>query len=327
MQTQFDLAIIGGGPAGLSAAINAASEGIKTVVLDKAPRFGGQAGHSSLIENYLGFPEGISGEELTRRSVQQAAKMGTQFINPFQVEYLQKVTGGFDIHSNRTLVNAKSVLITAGLEWKTLDALNIGRFMGMGVEYGSPKLLEDFTGKTIAIVGGANSAGQAAMFLQSCPNCKVILIIRNEKKTGTMSYYLSKRIFHCPNITILNESEVKMCMGDIKLHSILVENKGLSKKYSVDKMYVLMGAEPHTGWLKSSDVHMNQEGFVHTGFQIWNGIDSDHDGKALQYETSINGIFAAGDIRAGAVRRVSNAVGEGASAVNDIHKYLQSLKA
>lgn len=325
MQHTYDLAIIGGGVAGLSAAINASSEGIKTIIVDKGS-FGGQAGSATLIENVLGYPNGVTGKELINNALAQALKFGTDFKGNFSIENLvqnlQDLT--FQLHSDEETVVAKSVLITAGLAWRPLETCNANQYIGRGVAYGSPSITDNYEGQTIAIVGGANSAGQAAMFLASCPNAKVILIVRAEKETGTMSHYLAERVTKCENLTICTEAEVMELYGEDKLESIKIVCKGETQTIQVDKLFILIGAKPRTGWLRGM-LDMDAAGFIKTGRDVnrYCKINTTDYGF---YETALLGVFAAGDVRYGAVRRVSNALGEGASAVNDIHKYLQSLK-
>lgn len=323
MSNIYDLAIIGGGVAGLSAAINASSEGLKTLVVDKADHFGGQAGSATLIENFLGHPNGITGKNLISASVAQAAKFGTNFKLSCEIDHVTPILARrslvYELHSSSSRATvARSILITAGLQWRPLNTRNgIDKHIGRGVQYGSPSLTENYSGKTIVIVGGANSAGQAAMFLAQCTNTQVILVIRVENKTGTMSHYLSERILACPNLTICTESELIDIEGEERVEGVTVLCKGEEVKFAADEVFILIGAQPRTNWINHL-VEQDAAGFIKTGRDV--------DLHSAFYSTSQSGIFAAGDVRHRAVRRVSNAVGEGAAAINDIHNYLRSLK-
>lgn len=315
MKKVYDLAIIGGGMAGLSAAINASAEGIKTVLLEYSSSFGGQAGSASLIENYLGFPEGVSGKKLTDISMEQAYKFGTDFINPFHVAGITANDTNLIIESDDDdHVHTHSIVIASGMSWKTIEAKNVSRFVGLGVQYGSPLINEDHSGKTIIIAGGANSAGQAAMFLSECKNCNVILLIRNASNTGTMSEYLANRVTNQKNITVCTEAEILEAKGKTSLEEVVVMCSGKEMTFKADKLYILIGGKPRTSWVDPDFIKKDEEGFIVAG--NW----------GVPYETNTKGIFAVGDVRSGAVRRVSNAVGEGASCINSVRSYLQLLR-
>jgi thioredoxin reductase (NADPH) len=327
----YDLAIIGGGVAGLSAAINASSEGLKTIILNKGEKWGGQAGSATLIENFIGWPDGITGANLVSLSIAQAAKFGCEF-KTFEVSHITLLNKKFlltDINGQTSGdIRAKAVLITAGLEWKSLETCNVQQFMGKGVHYGSPSLNESYDGKHIAIVGAANSAGQAAMYLSQCPKTDVTLIIRSERGTASMSQYLADRIAACPNISVCSDAEVIEAHGLDKLESISFRCQGELQNKFMDEMYILIGAKPKTGWMDGL-VMKDANGFIKTGQHLFPHQSGYHEhdlAGAMQYQTATDGIFAAGDVRHGSVRRVANAVGEGASAINNIHKYLRSLK-
>jgi thioredoxin reductase (NADPH) len=296
MKKIYDVAIIGGGMAGLSAAINAAAEGLTTVILEHSPR----------------FPKGVSGEQLTQLSVAQARKFGTEFINPFNVDDITRDADGLVISGNHDDVHARSVIVASGMSWKTIEAKNISRFVGSGVSYGSPSVAENYSGKTIVIAGGANSAGQAAMFLSECTDCNIILLIRNSSTTGTMSHYLAERVLSQKNITICTDAEILEGTGDLVLEKLKVKCGGEETTFDVDKLYILIGGKPNTSWIHND--FKDKDGHLVTGF------------GGLTYQTEMDGLFAVGDVRSRSVRRVSNAVGEGASVVNDIRTYLQQLK-
>jgi thioredoxin reductase (NADPH) len=334
--TEVDIMIIGGGPAGLSAAINAASEGLSTILCDSTQRFGGQAGSSSLIENFLGFPDGVSGELLTKLAIKQAAKFNVDFKAPFNATRIMKKSNDtFDVCSDdEEIVNCKVVLLAMGVNYKSLNARNIARFIGCGVSYGSPSLSENYSGKIIGVIGGANSAGQAAHFLSSCIDCKVVLIIRGDKIEDKMSRYLIEKIEKSPNIEVLTHTEVIDARGGTDLEGVIIKTKDGNKDIDMERLFILIGAKPKTVWLKDVVV-LDDNGFILTGNEVshhkiwtrggrkWNKMNGIY--KPLSSET-VPGIFAAGDVRASSVKRVSNAIGEGARAINDIHQYLAKWK-
>lgn len=315
-----DLVIIGSGPAGMSAAINAASEGIKCVVCESSHRLGGQAGEASLIENLFGFPEGISGEELTKRSIEQACKFGVEFRVPFNVVRLEKLDRKWKVISDHDEeIICKCILLATGVSYRLHEAKNISRFMGNGVSYGSPLCTENFTNKTIAVVGGANSAGQAAVYLAQQENTNVWLIVRDE--SFRMSKYLVDKIHSYSNIYIKYNSQVSLVKGNSKMFAITVQENWLDlvpevKDLPVDRMFILIGAKPKTSWLKNSGVELDIDGFIKTGSQS--------NKHAVRYMESTWGIFAAGDVRLGSVKRVASASGEGSRTINDINSYLKS---
>jgi thioredoxin reductase (NADPH) len=312
MKNVYDLAIIGGGPAGISAAVCAASEGLKTVIIDNSPKgFGGQAGTSSLIENFFGFPEGVTGSELTQRGIAQAAKFNVHFKAPFNVAKVERCDNLFHLSDDDDILTSKTVLLAMGISYKLHDAINLSRFTGNGVSYGSPSLSENYDGKTIGIVGGANSAGQAAVYLASCMHCKVKLIIRSGSISDKMSSYLVAKVLSLPNIEILTDTDLIEARGGEVLEEVIISQGYQINPLKLDKLFILIGAKAKTAWLKSL-VQVDDSGLIRTG----NG------GRQMQ---AMPGIFAAGDIRSGSVKRVAAAVGEGARAVNDIHAYLASM--
>lgn len=313
----YDLAIIGGGVAGFSAAINAASEGLKTIIIEKdLYGLGGQAGSATLIENVLGYPNGISGEQLIFNARLQADKFGVHGTSFQEVNHIYKDTDDQTfqlVTKTSSCFISKAVLVTAGLEWKELG-VDMKGLLGRGIQYGSPSLNKDYGHKTIMVIGGANSAGQAAMYAASCSDSKVILVLRGEQKTGTMSHYLQQRVLNCPNLTICTQAELVSVDGDTRVREAVVMCKDEKVTYQVDEIFILIGAQPSTEWLKG--IERDEAGFIKTYGR------TDHLNIGF-FETNVSGLFAAGDVRSGAVRRVSNAMGEGAAAVNDIHKYLK----
>lgn len=325
-----DLLIIGGGPAGLSAAVSASSEGLNVIVVDSAGKFGGQAGSSSLIENFLGFPDGISGDELTQKSLEQATKFKTEFLSPFNAIKLETTPEGLHkvVSDMNDSIICKTILLATGVNYRSHTAQGLSRFIGYGVSYGSPSLSESFKNvQTIVIIGGANSAGQAAVHLASCSECEIKLVVRANSVTDRMSDYLIKKIESFSNIEVLLNTEVVQAKGIGHLQSVVVRDPSGEREIPTTRMYILIGAKPKTLWLQGTVV-LDKNGFIVTGADVFaeptgEGLwpRTDKFRPPLSMET-IPGVFAAGDVRAQPLKRVAGAVGEGAKAVTDIHSYL-----
>jgi thioredoxin reductase (NADPH) len=327
----YDVVIIGGGPAGLAAGVYGASEGLKTLLIERrAP--GGQAGTSSRIENYLGFPTGLSGAELTRRAVTQAARLGTEMITPQSVKDIQQKDGYNRILlEDGSTVNTRSVIITTGVDYRTLDTKGIAAYTGAGIYYGAA--MTEATAcrdKEVYVVGGGNSAGQAAMYLSKFAK-NVFILIRKDDLSSTMSAYLIEQIKSVPNITLRPRTEITEAMGSDKLEQLVLQNITTSETQTVtaDALYIFIGAKPFTDWI-ALDIIKDEKGFIETGRELksydnFNKIwKQDRDPYLL--ETSCPGIFAAGDVRARAMNRVAAAVGEGSMAISFVHKYLAEVK-
>jgi len=305
----YDLVIIGSGIAGLSASIYAASEGISTLIVDGATTFGGQAATASLIENLIGFPEGISGKELAARAIEQASKFGVEFKSPFFADKMEKDGLYWKITSDdEEVVMAKTVLLAMGVTYRSLEAENVSRFLGTGISYGSPSLSENFKGKTVSVVGGANSAGQAAVYLAGCKECNVNLIVRADSIEKGMSNYLVNKLRHLENITIWTGAEVSESKGKEHLECFEVNTPTGVVEIECDRAFILIGAKPKTHWLEGV-IPLDDNGFVLSD-------------KNLEV---VPGIFAAGDIRAESVKRVGSALGEGARSVNGVRDHLKWL--
>ena len=319
-----DVAIIGAGPAGLAAAVYAASEGLKTVVLESyAP--GGQAGSSSLIENFFGFPTGISGGDLTWRAQLQAYRFGAKFSTPAAALSLQyhpdrDYCACLESESCGALLRAKSVLIATGAEYRRLGAEGCDNFEGVGVYYAATALEgQTCRNQTVIVAGSGNSAGQAAMFLAEGA-AKVFLAIRGDDIAKRMSSYLSRRVEAHPNIEILLSSEIRRMIGGQRLEAVEIENTrtGERREIKTSAVFSMIGAIPRTDWLPA-EITRDNRGFVKTGTAVagsplWRA--SKHEPTPL--ETSAPGIFAAGDVRSGSVKRCAAAVGEGGMAVAGI---------
>lgn len=327
----YDVVIIGAGPAGLAAGVYGASEGLKTLLIERrAP--GGQAGTSSRIENYLGFPTGLSGAELTRRAITQATRLGTEFITPQAVSSIEQIDGYNKINlEDGSSVNTRSIIITTGVDYRTLDTKGLSDFTGAGVYYGAA--MTEATacmGGDVYIVGGGNSAGQAAMYLSKFAR-KVIILIRKPDLNSTMSAYLIDQINDTPNIEVRGKSEVIEAMGGDRLERIVINNIDSGETITADAvaLFIFIGAKPITDWI-SLNIIRDEKGFIETGNELKNYNDfrsiwkKDRDPYLL--ETSCPGIFAAGDVRAKAMNRVAAAVGEGSMAISFVHKYLAEVK-
>ena len=322
-----DVAIVGAGPAGLSAAVNAASEGLKTVVLESyAP--GGQAGSSSLIENFFGFPTGIDGGELTNRAQLQAFRFGAKFSTPAQALSLAFSEGDYDtvlqVEGCTAELRAKCVIIATGADYNRIDAEGRERFEGRGVYYAATAIERQLCrSSTVIVAGGGNSAGQAAMFLSEIAG-KVLLVIRGADLSKSMSSYLSLRVEAKKNIEILRHTEIRKMTGEKRLETVELENKETHERRIVQTpiVFSMIGAKPLTDWLPP-EIERDDRGFVKTGAAVadapaWKAAKR----PPGPLETSRPGIFAAGDVRSGSVKRCAAAVGEGGMAVEGVHQAL-----
>src|SRR5213595_3024067 len=325
-----DLTIVGAGPAGLAAAVYAASEGLSTVVLESyAP--GGQADSSSLIENFFGFPTGISGDDLTWRAQLQAYRFGARFSTPAQALSLQysgndEYRASLDIEGCSATLRAKAVLIATGADYRRLDAEGREQFENMGVYYAATTMERQLCrNETVVVVGSGNSAGQAAMFLSEGA-AKVLLAVRGKDITNKMSDYLSRRVQARENIDILCQTEIRKMFGGKKLEQIELENTQTGERRMVrtPAVFSMIGAKPCTEWLPS-EIERDDKGFIKTGTSVagapaWQ--ENKHQPGPL--ETSLPGIFAAGDVRSGSVKRCAAAVGEGGMAIAGVQIRLAS---
>ena len=322
----YDLAIVGSGPAGLAAAVYGASEGLNTIVLEHtAP--GGQAGSSMRIENYLGFPTGITGSELADRAVLQADKFGARISIPTPVTKLtfDKVYSVLESEGGENVV-AKCLLIATGAEYRRLEVENCSRFEGAGVYYAAtPNEAQMCRGSDVVLVGGGNSAGQAAVYLSQNVR-KVFLLIRGDDLCKSMSSYLAHRIMNTPNIDILRCTEVIRMNGDGHLSSVEILNKttGEKRTLATAALFSFIGATPQTDWLPS-EIEKDEKHFVRTGIELGDSRHWTLKRQPFLLETSRPGVFAAGDVRSGSVKRVASAVGEGSMAVQFVHEYLKTM--
>lgn len=330
----YDLIIVGGGPSGLAAAVYGASEGLRTIVVERhAP--GGQAGLSSMIENYLGFPAGLSGADLARRAVAQAKKFEVEIVTPLVVsEVTVEASSPVVTLSDGMQLRGHVVLLAPGVEWRRLDVPGIDRLVGAGVYYGGT-LAEAFfcRSEDIYIVGGANSAGQAAVYFSRYAST-VTMLVRGESLDKEMSRYLIDQIYNTKNIRVRLRTTVVKVHGEDRLEAITILDapKGKEEIVPTTALFIFIGALPHTDWLGDL-VERDDRGFILTGPNLpqaeGNGSGPGKwklDRDPFLLESSQPGIFAAGDARHGSVKRVAAAVGEGATAVQNIHQYLASTE-
>ena len=322
----YDVAIIGAGPAGLAAAVYGGSEGLKTVLIEKrAP--GGQAGTSSRIENYLGFPKGLSGSELSRRAISQATRFGIEFLSPQEVNNIT-IRDGYKILTlqDNSEVATKALIITTGVDYRKLEVKGVDQFSGAGIYYGAAMTEANACKeKDIYVVGGGNSAGQAAMYLSKFAR-HVFIVIRKTDLTSSMSQYLIDQIDGTQNISVLGRTVVNEAIGEEKLEKLHLKNLDSDETKEVDSggLFIFIGAKPYTDWL--DEVLKNERGYIKTGQDLVRtegfGKQWKLDREPYLLETSIPGIFAAGDVRSGAMNRVASAVGEGSMAIKFVHEYL-----
>lgn len=329
-QPFYDLAIIGGGPAGLAAAVYGASEGLRTLLIEREAT-GGQAGMSSRIENYLGFPVGLSGSDLARRAVAQATRFGVEILTPAEVVGV-RMEEHYKILSlaDGSEVSCHALMIATGVSYRRLDVMGCEQLTGAGVYYGAAMTeAPSVAGQDIFIVGAGNSAGQAAMYFQKYAK-NVYMVVRGDSLTKSMSSYLIEQIEGTPNIAVLVNSEITEVRGTDHLEGVTVVNRvtGASQASDAAGVFIFIGALPHTSWLPS-EIERDQYGFILTGPDLmrdgkppkgWN-----LDRQPFLLESSVPGIFVAGDVRHRSVKRVASAVGEGSIAVQFIHQYLGSL--
>ncbi|HEX6313730.1 MAG TPA: FAD-dependent oxidoreductase [Gemmatimonadaceae bacterium] len=325
----YDLIVLGGGPAGLAGAVYGASEGLRTILVEcKAP--GGQAGTSSKIENYLGFPQGLSGAELARRAVTQAKRFGAEIVAPQEVVEIRrddpfrvvKLADGSELSS-------KALILAPGMEVRRLPVPDLDRLLGAGVYYGAARTeAAAVRGQDVMIVGGANSAGQGAMFFSDYAR-KVYMVVRGDSLTASMSQYLVDRIQKSGNIEVLLNSRVTGVQGETRLGGVTVtSSSGMTTELPVCGLFIFIGTAPRTE-VVSRLVKVDQQGFILTGQDLMRDgkrpADWLPDRDPFPFETSIPGIFAAGDARRGSEKRVASAVGEGSAAVRLVHSYLETV--
>ncbi|MGH9162749.1 MAG: FAD-dependent oxidoreductase [Vicinamibacteraceae bacterium] len=329
-QPFYDLVIVGGGPAGLANAVYAASEGLRTLLIEQnAP--GGQAGTSSRIENYLGFPSGISGADLAQRATAQARRFGVEMLTAQEVVGLRRDDPFRIVRlANDAEISCYAVLVAAGMSVRMLDVPGAAPLVGAGVYYGAASTEATlYRGRDICVVGGANSAGQGALFFTRYAR-RVAILTRQRSLSASMSQYLVDRIAATANIDVLTRVEVTAVCGNGRLEQVAIRDLDAAhgRKMDVDAMFIFIGAAPRSEMV-SAVVECDEKGFILTGPDLLRsgrkpgGWTLDRD--PFFFETSMPGVFAAGDVRAGSNRRVASAVGEGAAAIYTIHRYLETV--
>lgn len=322
----FDLVVVGSGPAGLAAAVYGASEGLETISVDSVA-IGGQAGASSRIENYVGFPSGISGEDLTTRAATQAQRLGARLHAPCEVAGL-RTEDGFHalVLRDGSEIPSRTVIVASGARYQRLAVDDLERLEGAGVYYAATDLeAKSCGGLDVIVVGGGNSAGQAAIYL-SQHGCQVSIVIRRDNVSESMSRYLIERIEADPHVRLLTTTEVRALAGERYLERVTLENTTTGKQRTVacSGLFCFIGVEPATAWLGDT-VALDSDGFILTDRSLPSSIVAGPVFTArdpLPFETSVPGVFAAGDVRHGSLKRVAAAVGEGSSAVRSVHEHL-----
>ena len=325
-QELYDVVVIGAGPAGLAAAVYGASEGLRTLIIERQTP-GGQAGSSSRIENYLGFPTGLSGAELAHRAWTQATRLGAEFMAPQEVVNLC-IQDGYKVLtlSDKKEIKARAVVLTTGVSYRTLNAPGLDRLSGAGVYYGAARTeARSCSAQPVYIIGGGNSAGQAAMYLSTYAS-RVFIVIRGDSLAASMSAYLIEQIGQTPNIEILPRTQVREACGQDSLEAVVIQQEGQEpEKRPARALFIFIGAKPSTEWVCHLAI-CDAKGYLLTGRDLvadpryksaWK-----KDREPYLLETCVPGLFAAGDGRAGAMARVASAVGEGSMAIKFVHQYL-----
>jgi thioredoxin reductase (NADPH) len=326
----YDVLIIGAGPAGLAASVYGSCEGLKTLLIERSNP-GGQASSSARIENYLGFPSGLSGAELSRRAVTQTLRFGTEILTPKEVKTIS-IQDGYKITelTDGSVIHSKTIVIATGVAYKKLEIEGIDKFAGAGVYYGAASVEANACrNEDIFIVGGGNSACQAALYMSKFAK-EVNIVIRKEALSQTAANYLVENIRRTPNIKIISSTDVIACQGTSVLESVTLRHcaTGEQKTLPAKALFIYIGTKPGTEWLKGL-VLTDEKGFVFTGAELQKQRDFRVNWKLkrdpLLSETNVPGIFATGDVRFGAMTGISAAVGEGAMAIRFVRKYLQEM--
>ena len=322
----YDVAIVGAGPAGLAAAVYGASEGLKTVLIEsEAP--GGQAGQSSLIENYLGFPKGISGADLARRAATQATRFGTEILVPATVKSVERKDPFKVLHlEDGSEITTKALIVCSGVEYRRLSAKGLDELAGVGVYYGTSRIEAEYhRDQPVFIVGGGNSAGQAALF-QTRFTDDVTIVIRGADLSASMSQYLIDNLEANDAVSIMPRTQIVEARGDTHLASIVLRDRDTEETREVPAgaLFIFVGQKAHTGWLEGM-VQLDERGFVLSGSDLGPLKGWNVNREPLPLEASVPGVFVAGDVRHGSIRRVAGAAGEGATAIRFVHQHLAAL--
>jgi thioredoxin reductase (NADPH) len=320
----YDLVIVGAGPSGLAAAVYGSSEGLRTLLVEQSAP-GGQAGQSSRIENYLGFPRGLSGSELARRAVTQARRFGTEILVPASVERVTRDDPFLVVHlGDGSEITTKALLVSSGVSYRKLDRPGMAELSGAGVYYGTSQFeANQHAEEPMFIIGAGNSAGQGALFVAGFTD-SVTILIRGDDLASSMSQYLIDLIDADERITVRPRTQLLEARGDDRLESLLLKVDEIEEEVKAGAVFVFIGQEPRTEWIADL-VETDERGFIFTGSDITSlqGWTADRD--PLPMETSVPGVFAAGDVRHGSTKRVATSTGEGATAVRFIHEHLADL--
>jgi thioredoxin reductase (NADPH) len=323
---EYDVVIVGAGPAGLAAAVHAASEGRRTIVIERAAP-GGQAGTSSRIENYLGFPSGVSGEELASRALQQARRLGAEILVTRSITRIEAATRHVQVDGGDVL-RAQAIVLACGVTWRQLSIPGFDRLVGKGISYGAaPSEAANAHGLDVHIVGAGNSAGQAALFFSNHAR-SVTIICRGESLDKSMARYLATQLAARPNIRAMNRTEVVAAHGDVSLEAVDVRNGATAETTRLESggLFMFIGADAETAWLPP-EIALDRHGYVLTGSDVRAAGRWELDRDPYLLETSVRGIFAAGDVRSSPVKRVASAVGEGSMAIAFAGQYLKETES
>jgi thioredoxin reductase (NADPH) len=324
--SEYDTVVVGGGPAGLAAAVYGSSEGLGTILVEReAP--GGQAGTSSRIENYLGFPSGVSGDELAGRALKQARRLGAEILVTRTIERIDAPTRELHLDGGDVL-RARTIILACGVSWRRLDVEGFERLAGKGVFYGAARSeAPNVHGLDVHIIGAGNSAGQAAIFFSNHAR-SVTILVRGEGLEKSMSHYLIDQIAARSNIEVLTGTETVAAHGEDSLEEIEVRDKagGETSRLESGGLFIFIGADAETSWLPE-EIALDSRGFVLTGVDVTASGHWDLDRDPYLLETSVPGIFACGDVRSGPVKRVASAVGEGSMAIAFVHQFLRDADA
>jgi len=327
--SEYDLTIVGAGPAGLAAAVYAASEGLRVVAIESvAP--GGQAGTTSMIENYLGFPQGISGSELATRAAAQARRFGAEILLARRLADITREGPGYIAWlSDGTTVRSRAMLLASGVEWRRLEVPGIDELLGSGVYYGAgPSEAVTCTGCRVAIVGGGNSAGQAVIRFSRYA-AHVTLLVRGSSLEASMSQYLISQLSKLGNVEVKRNTEVVDLEADARLRALMVSARGSVTRLPADALFVCIGGAPRTNGAAKVGLALDGAGYVRTGAAVSSSAGA-LDGwplsrQPLPLETNLPGLFAAGDVRSGSIKRCAAAIGEGSMAVALVHQRLAEI--
>ena len=327
--SEYDLTIVGAGPAGLAAAVYAASEGLRAVAIEAvAP--GGQAGTTSMIENYLGFPQGISGSELATRATAQAKRFGAEVLLARRLADITKEGPGYVAHlSDGTALRSRALLVASGVDWRRLEVPGIDELLGSGVYYGAgPSEAVTCSGCRVVIVGGGNSAGQAVIRFSRYA-AQVTLLVRGRSLEASMSQYLINQVRELGNVEVRTNTEVISLQPDTRLRALIVSSEGTTARLSADALFVCIGGVPRTQGAANVGLALDAAGYVRTGAELSSSPDAldrwPLPRQPLPLETSLPGLFAAGDVRSGSIKRCAAAIGEGSMVVALVHQRLAEV--